>query len=148
MQTEGFESIFIDLDALAPRIVGGAVRGLIGAADELADAARGSGAYEDQSGATRAGTTAYVVGGNVDGSGALARGAAEVAARNPGHEFVESIDGGGENEVVVVLTVPTDYADDLETKNAGAHAFIGPAMTSGVGALQAAALSGIAQELS
>ena len=52
--------------------------------------------------------------------------------RNPGESQVETAGSyDPENEVLVVLTSPTRYAVDLETRFGGRDAALGPAMHSG-----------------
>ena len=54
-----------------------------------------------------------------------------VTGRVAADETSETDDESPEQDTMfVVLTVPSDYIDDLETMGAGAHAVLGPAMTS------------------
>jgi hypothetical protein len=101
--------------------------GLTAGAAELQATMRQTTAYNDDTGATRAGTVAYVVGPGETGGAALAVAVAAVERENPGRSATArgSI---GPGTLGVVATIPTDYQRHLEVERAGAHAVIGPAM--------------------
>jgi hypothetical protein len=108
-------------------------------AGAVAAAARGTGRYADQSGAMRAGTTAYVVGGGLDGSGAaLARAMAEVAALNPGQEASAAGPAAG-GDVILVLTSPVQYLEDVVTRQGGRQDWVSDTILSQADALRDAA---------
>jgi hypothetical protein len=147
MSTSDFSSALAGLDELFKRVEAGAARGLAAGADALEADAQGATVYRDVSGATRASTVAYVAWSQDDGSGAAAAALAAGEAKNPGRGVRESADIGGQDQVVVVLTAMMDYDADLETRRAGAQAFLGPALDQHAGQLLAAAGRGIAEEL-
>lgn len=93
-------------------------------------------AHGDQSGATRASYTAYVIGPNDTGSAEAANGyAAAVGALEgfTGHSGKPLSEDSGielqEGEHGILLTSFTDYQDKLETSNAGERATLGPILT-------------------
>jgi hypothetical protein len=136
----GERAIMRRWDAIEREIVEAARRGLVSEAPNLAARARNTDVYDDQTGATRAGTFAEVAGTDDHAR----RAAAEVAARNPGHEHLESIAAG---ELTVVLSAATDYQQYLSIKNGGRHDALGPAMDQGATALHDAAMREIARVL-
>jgi hypothetical protein len=85
-------------------------------------------AYQDDTGATRAGTVAYVASARGGGATAVRRAAAEVRRLRFDDNQVEldQVAGPTGHDLTIVLTVPTRYVLDLETERAGAHAFIRP----------------------
>lgn len=137
--SDGFESIFAGLDKLVRQVEQAAVVGLDAGASALQAEAQATDAYAGVTGATRAGTVAYVSGVGVDTASVFGQAVAEVRDRNPEHVLVETAEGGGPDELVVVLTVPSDYIQLLETGVAGEKAFIGPTMTKQAPALLNAA---------
>lgn len=123
--------------------------GLMGRIDQVTDAGLAEGAhhlqsvdqeteaYAGMSGATRASTTAYVIGPGHDGSAEAAAGyaAASAALANfTGHNGTAVRQNSGvqlqEDEKGIILTNFTSYADKLETENAGEKAHIGPTIFS------------------
>lgn len=125
-----FDDILRHLDDLPRRQIAGAVEGARVGAQTLQDAARETGTYQNQSGATRAGTVAYVVGGGYDGSGLLHQAVAAAEQLNPGQTETHTAGTVGPDEIVVILTAATTYAGVLETRFAGQQAFIEPTMTA------------------
>lgn len=101
-----------------------AVRGLVGGAADMQQAMRQTTAYNDDTEATRAGTVAYVVTPDNDGSAALGDAVADVEAKNPGHSATAR--GRLRGEIGVIATVPTDYQEYLERLRAGQNAVIAP----------------------
>jgi hypothetical protein len=84
-------------------------------------------AHGDQTGATRAGYRAYVVGAGDSGAETLADAVAAVDDKNPGH----AVTAGGQlsqGNLGVVMTCPTDYQEKLEKEEAGKRAVLGPTM--------------------
>jgi hypothetical protein len=97
-------------------------------------------AHGDQSSATRASYTAYVIGGGRTGAAEAAAGyaAAQAALSGfTGHEGKAlSQDSGvvlGPNERGILYTSFTDYQEALETENAGEKAVIGPTVIGQAG---------------
>lgn len=94
-------------------------------------------AHGDQSSATRASYTAYVIGGGKNGSAEAAEGyaAAQAAlAGFTGHEGKALSQASGvvlrTGELGILYTSFTDYQDKLEQENAGEKAVIGPTVIS------------------
>ena len=112
------------LPAFRTRSLDGAKAGLAGAAAGITLDMRDSHTHGDQTGATHASYTAYVVGRGEDGSSALSVSAAAVESLNPGHVATAAV--AVEGELGVIFTAPTDYQEKLETENAGAKAELGP----------------------
>lgn len=121
-------------EAVAPAVAAA----LVAQAGPLAQAARGTGRYRDVSGAMRAGTTAYVVGGGVDGSAALSRALAEVETYNPGQGATEAGPAAGP-DVVLILTSPVRYLADVVTRQAGRQDWVSDALLGRADALRDAA---------
>jgi hypothetical protein len=145
--TNDFSQLYAWLDTAEDRVTRGAHTGLEKGASVLEDAAKATAAYNDQTGATRAGTVAAVISTIDDGSGKLssAQGAAE--GLNPGHGQNNVSIGPSADAVVVALTSQTDYAIDLETEHAGRNAFIAPTMQQYSGQLDQFAAAGVKQEI-
>lgn len=136
------------LATIRERALRGAERGLATQEGGLVQELRATSAHGDQTGATRAGYSAGVVGPTLDTlSNAVRRGAADVARYNRGHEHVEAVGDRGAAEVVLILTCPTDYQKYLSGNNAGARDALGPTLKTQAGRLAAAAARGIAEEL-
>lgn len=123
-----FDNVFRALDQMQRQIEQAAVDGLRQAAGEVTAFLQASDAYGDQTGATRAGSIAFVVTPEDDGSGEFNAAYGAVAELNPGHAYAEDAEGPGPDELMLVATVPTDYQQHLETANAGDHATLRPAM--------------------
>ena len=140
-----FSQVFTALDHLPELVAQGAAAGL----DEVAPAVQASllaaarAKIRGQTGATFAGVVVYVGGAGVESTGVFQQAVAAVRDRNPAHVQVESIEGGGPDELVVVGTVPTDYQEGLETGLAGDKGFLGE-MDGSSAQLLAGAARGIA----
>ena len=132
------------LAGLRERVYQGAAAGLDDAAQAMQATAQATTAYHGVTGATRAGTVAFVVGAGVESGGVFNEAVAAVRDANPDH--VDTSGGGtiGDNELAIVLTVPTDYQVKLEIENAGARAFLGDALNAHAPEATAAAARGIA----
>jgi hypothetical protein len=117
-----------------------AARGLAVGAQAMQATMQQTTAYNDDTGATRAGTVAYVVTPQDDGSAAVGDAVAAVEAENLGR----SATGRGTlpGEIGVVATVPTDYQRHLEVMQAGAHAVLAPGLTAHADALTRHAAEG------
>lgn len=142
--------LFAGLTGLLQHIDQGADVGLSAGAAVMQDDMQATTAHGDQSGATRASYTAYVIGPDQDGSAEASAGYSAAAAALTGFTGHEGKplreDSGitlGEGERGIILTAFTDYQDKLEIDNAGEKATIGPTLQAdaeGVTALVAGAL--------
>lgn len=114
-------------DFLAPfdRWVGGQVkkagRGLVAGAARLEARAKSTRAYQDDTGATRAGTVAYVVG---ESDERFTEAIAAVLDKNPLEIASEELPGPEPGVGRIVLTVPLTYTVLLELARAGANGFL------------------------
>lgn len=140
---DGFSALFRHLDELVEESAQLAAEGLRPGASTLEARARATTAYQDDTGATRDGTVAYVIGGGVDDSSIIETAAGLVDAKNPGTSLVTDGDAVDADTVAVILTVPTEYEDDLETRAGGASAHLAPALDETAAALTAAAIAGL-----
>lgn len=118
-------------------------RAAVAGAATLQRDAQDTTAYVGVTGATRAGTVAYVA--DADGAGkfdAAYQAAAEklAEARSPrGHVYRAPVPGpDAPTDTAILLTVPTDYIDQLEVNNAGEKAFLGPTLAQDALAITAA----------
>lgn len=124
----------------------GAEEGLAGAAPAIQGRMESTTAHGDDTGATRSGYVAYVVGPSLDGSGAVGVAAGRVEDLNPNRSHVENVgDAGG--DVVLIATTPTDYAWDLISRAGGKFDAIGPAVVGEAGMLHAVVVNGIRRRL-
>jgi hypothetical protein len=82
-----------------------------------------------------------------DGSGQLQAATQAADSLNPGHAQQNVQISPSADAVVVALASQTDYAQYLETENAGAHAFIQPTMQQYSGQLGQFAAAGVKQEI-
>jgi uncharacterized protein YciW len=112
-------------------------------AAQLQQDAQATTAYTGVTGATRAGTVAYVA--DAAGAGkfdAAYQAAAEklAEARSPrGHVYRTPVPGPATpQDTAIILTVPTDYIDRLEFGTAGEKAFLGPTLAQDALAITAA----------
>jgi len=145
--TTDLSDITRGLQRMRELVMQGGAEGLTEGAQAMQADAQVTALYQGVTGATRAGTVAYVAGAGAPGSGALDAAAAAVRELNPDHVLVQVVEAIGPDETAVVLTVPTDYIADLVTKNAGAQDFLGPTLTAHAMRLTAAAAKGIAGKL-
>jgi hypothetical protein len=129
MPDQGFETIFNFLDGLHDQVKRAAVVGLKNGAAAMESTAQATGAYNDQSTATRASTVAYVATTEDDGSNEATRAYNEATSRladytgHSGQPFID--DAGiplGADEIKVILTSMDDYVQWLE-RNPN-HAFL------------------------
>lgn len=143
--SDDFSQVYAALDRLPELVAQGAAAGLDSVAPTvqagLLSAARGK--IRGQTNATFAGIVVYVAGAGVESSGIVSEAIASVRDRNPRHVSVESIQGGGDEEIAVVGTVFTDYQELLETGMAGDKGFLGE-MDGYASQLTEAAARGIA----
>ena len=152
--SDGFSQLERELDELARRIAAAARRGLEAEAQAMERDAQNTSAYLGMSGATRASTVAYVVDERDNGSAKIAEAYGIAAAyldgftEHAGRAHLEPAGNIGPGEIAVVLTVPTDYIDKLETQRAGEKAFIGPTMNKFRSRLARRAARSIREELS
>lgn len=142
------DALFLGLDQFDHLAIEGAVEGLRVGAQDLQDDLRATGAYTNQTGATRAGTVAYVIGPGYDGSDLLEQAASEAEALNPGHSQATAAGDVPDDSIAVIATSATDYAKDVETAKAGERAFLGPGMLQHGQRLTQAAADGIRRRLS
>jgi hypothetical protein len=126
--TWDFREIDRFLDQFVAQATARAQAGLAAGARDMQTAMRQTSAYNDDSGATRAGTVAYVVGPGISGAAELAAAVRAVEGENPGH----SATAGGTlaGDVGVVATIPTDYQRYLESERAGQNAVLAPALAA------------------
>lgn len=153
MATRGFEQIIRGTDDLEHDIIEGLFQGLVDGAEALEADAKDTSAYAGMSGATRASTTAYVVGpghgdtAKIDQAHETASSLLDGFEGHSGKPFLEEKPGPDGDSLMVVLTVPTDYIGILETARAGEKAFIGPEMDKHAGQLFEAANRGVRRRL-
>lgn len=103
-----------------------AARGLRAGAADMQATMRATTVYNDDTGATRAGTVAYVVGDGDSGASVLAEAVDAVEDKNPGSSATAPVTIDG--DLGVVATIPTDYQEELEFANQGDRAVLGPAL--------------------
>lgn len=109
----------------------------------LAAAAQATNAHGDQTGATRAGYTAYVATPDSSGDDAVDGAAAAVEEKNPGRSELRDEPVTQADHITVVLTCPTDYQWALEIGRGGASAVIGPTMDAQAAAVHAAIVAAL-----
>jgi hypothetical protein len=143
MSTTDFSQIYAWLDTAESRITQGAHNGLTHGAGQLQAAAEQTAAYQDKTGATRAGTVAAVISTLDDGSGQLQAAAQAANEANPGHGEQHVDLGPSEGQIAVVLTSQTDYAWVFAATHAGAHDWIGPTLDQHIPELNQAAADGV-----
>jgi hypothetical protein len=154
MPDQGFDTIFNWLDTLEPKIKAAAFGGLEDAAFDMESDARQTVAYRGMSGATRASTIAYVATTENPNQGPIEI-AYEIAASLldgfTGHMGAELLEDSGvspgSDELVVILTVPTDYIDKLEFDNGGEKAFLGDTLHAYADNLTVGAANAIKQKV-
>lgn len=111
-----------------------AVRGLTVGAGAMEADMRQSSAYENQTGATRSSTVAVVVSRYTDAQGRIRDAEGVAASLNPGETQLEAVIlPGHPDDPAIVATVPTTYQADLENRNAGEQAVLGPALIGHAG---------------
>lgn len=144
-----------DFDAILARLAEmerlaeqGAADGLRLGASGVQDALQATTAYNNDTGATRAGSVVYVVGEGVNDLDRVEAAAQAAEALNPGHSQAAPAGTVEDGHIAVVATSATDYADHLETEQAGARAFLGPIMLVHAQNLTQAAADGIKRALS
>lgn len=153
MSTRGFEQVIQGITDLEQDIIEGLFRGLVDGAEALEADAKATSAYSGMSGATRASTTAYAVGPGHNSTSKIDQArdtAASLLDGFEGHDgkpFLEEKPGPDGDSLMVVLTVPTSYANTLETARGGEKSFIGPEMDKHAGSLFEAANRGVRQVL-
>ncbi len=142
-----FDQVIAALRHLGDLVMQGAAEGLSEGAEAMEADAQDTDSYKGVTGATRAGTVAYVVGGGIDQGDKLGQALADVEAKNPGRGLIQQAGTVGDDEVAVVLTVPSDYIDIIEGNVGAAQAFLGPTLEAHAERLAAAAARGIAEKL-
>lgn len=135
------------LAGLRTAVFDGAYEGLDQGAAALTAAAEQGGGFQNVTSAERGGTVAYAQSATRGPGPELAQAVATVNARNPGFGQLGTVGNVGADEVAVILTAPTTYAVDLETRFGGRDAALGPAMQAGATDLTRAAAAGIAEKL-
>jgi hypothetical protein len=128
------------LATLIAQVTARARAGLAAGAADMQTAMRQTSAYNDDSGATRAGTVAYVVGAGSTGAAELGAAVSAVERENPGHAATAG--GVLSGELGVVATIPTDYQQYLESERAGQNAVLAPALAAFADELTARAAEG------
>jgi hypothetical protein len=136
-QTLDIKNVLAGLDRMMARISDGIDQGLNAGATLIETTDKETEAYHGMSGATRASSTAYVIGNGKDGSSEASAGyqaAVEALTGFTGHEGQALKTDSGitlqSAERGIILTTFTDYAQDLETANAGEKAHLGPSLLS------------------
>lgn len=114
------------------------LRGLERGAEQLTEAGQGADSYNQQSGATREGTIAYVSTAENDGSAVFNAAKARVEDKNPGQSIGESGPAATPDAPMIVFTVPTSYQFALELANGGDHAFLAPLLDANAPQIHAA----------
>lgn len=128
-------------DAYLTRLAAGTVDGLGAVARNIEQDAVETDAYQDDTGATRDSTTAYVIGLGIDDSDRFEAAADKARAFNPDHVDVTTVGTVPDAIGLVVLSTPTDYAIDLERDYGGQHAYLAETLLTGA----ASAISTIAK---
>jgi gamma-glutamyl:cysteine ligase YbdK (ATP-grasp superfamily) len=128
------------LDDLVAFYEARARRGLTAGAADMQAMMRQATAYNDDTGATRAGSVAYVVSRQDSGGAALGDAVDAVEDKNPGESATAS--GTLRGDLGVVATVPTAYQRYLEVERAGENAVLGPALSAFADELTARAAEG------
>ncbi len=115
-------------DRWVAEIEAAALEGMEEAAPIIEGVAIATTAYNDDTGATRAATVAYVATARGGGAARMRRAAAEVRRLRFDARQVEltTAEGPTGPDISIILTVPTTYVIGLETLYAGDHAFIRP----------------------
>lgn len=108
-----FDQILRRLDIYERETLDALGKGLAEGMQLMEQTAQASPAYRNVTGATRGGTVGYAVGVN---DGRFQRAVAVVEGRNPGAAHVESLPSGGPDTLTGILTVPTDYIDEIEKR--------------------------------
>jgi hypothetical protein len=142
-----FDQIIRGLERMRDLAWQGAVEGLTKGAEAMEGDAQATDSYKGVTGATRAGTVAYVVGGGADQGDRLGQALEAVEDKNPGRGQLQQVGTVGDDEIAVVLTVPSDYVDIIEENVGAAQAFLGPTLEAHAERLAAAAARGIAEKL-
>ncbi len=109
------------LKRLKQRALDGATAGLETGAGRAEAAMKGTTAHGDDTGATRAGYSARVVGNGRTGASEHASSVAAAEALNPGKTASASVSVEG---IGVILDSPTTYLEYLEKERAGQHAVL------------------------
>ncbi len=130
MQSFGFDDILQRLDDIERDIRDELRIGMERGASIIESDGKATTAYKGMSGATRAGTVAYVADSQDNGLshfGEALDAASALLSGFRGHfgqPHEESIGSVGSDEIVIIYTVPTDYIDKIETGNGGEKAFL------------------------
>jgi hypothetical protein len=124
--SKGWESIFNGVDALAEREEDAMLDGLNAGAVNMQATLQTTDAYENQSGATRISTVAFVAHGDDDGAEIVGEAIAQAEELNPGKVVAYEIEGASHPRVIA--TAFTSYTEYLETTRAAQNAFLAPAM--------------------
>lgn len=125
---EGFAQLYTNLRRYADAVEEAVGAGLADAAPSVTSQARSTSAYQDQTGATRESTVAFVVSKNSDGGGEVAAAKAAAQGANPGSVLSFQVSFFVTDVQRLILTAFTHYIEHLERSRAGIHASIGPAM--------------------
>ena len=133
------------LKRLKQRALDGAASGLETGAGRAESAMKGTTAHGDDTGATRAGYSARVVGNGRTGASEHAAALAAAEALNPGKTATASVSIDG---IGVILDSPTTYQVHLERERAGQHAVLGPTLQGNALQFTAAAAEGSRKALS
>lgn len=118
----GFDRIITDMLAAAER----AVRRTAPMVEAHMQATH---SYRDVTGATRAGTVAFVVTREDDGSAAFDHARSAFNQESPGRSYsTTGPEADAETPIMILATVPSEYVLSIEQDRGGARAFIGPAI--------------------
>lgn len=139
-------SALAGLRRLPAEVQAGAIPALSGLAEDLQGELEATDVHGDVTGATRASYRAYVVHEADDGTNAAGGGAAAANALNPGHGVVARYGSIGD-DVILVATVFTDYAEFLAADEAGARDAVGPLIARRGEAAAQEAAAGIKRRL-
>lgn len=134
-----FAAILQGLTAYQRELEDAARRAMDEAARELEGVAAASTAYRDDTGATRAATTAYVATARGGGRSDIRSAAATVRRLrfDDGQDLVEEVEGPTGANLMIVLTVPTAYQIDLEERRAGEQSVVRAALLAEAGGIMA-----------
>lgn len=130
-------SVSAALAKLVTLVQQGAVEGLEPETGGIQNQLENTSAHGDETGATRASYSVYVVSPANDGSAEVAAGAAAAEAKNPGSGVIETAGEIGQN-VLMVATGFTDYLTYIEQR-AGEDNVSGTMPAQGARLTQAAA---------
>lgn len=122
----GFDQAIAFFETLPALTEAAIARGLEDGAEDLQEDATATALYNNDTGATRSSTLAYVDDGSWDA--AIAAAFAQAETLNPGRSELSEAPGGGSESRRIVLTAFTEYLADLVTNGGGAQDWLSETM--------------------